>query len=233
MQLFPTVDSKELHVFRETYGPSAFVCRYLYCTKATDGFDTLRERDSHEATHQRKFRCAYSTCVHFARGFATRAVLNKHNEMYHNIVKSGRTLASAIAAQKTARPSQATEKQQREQGLKLPWTQSEHDGPETQQREVSPFMLPRLLSPDLPDIVEAELLRIQREGSFVNLILSTKTEPINIYILKLKYKKRRAHEIQRILGSQPRPDKLFLKMEKERLARSVEPWESTSSHFYS
>ncbi len=42
------------------------------------------------------------------------------------------------------------------------------------------------------------------------------------YIVKLKYKKRRAHEIQRILRLTPRPDKTFLQLEKERLSGNKE-----------
>lgn len=37
------------------------------------------------------------------------------------------------------------------------------------------------------------------------------------FIIKLKYKKRKADDIRRILGLKPRPDRKFLEMEKERL----------------
>ncbi|KAH6719009.1 hypothetical protein BKA61DRAFT_629792 [Leptodontidium sp. MPI-SDFR-AT-0119] len=76
--------ANELASFRKVYGPSAFVCRYVHCSRATDGFVTARQRDSHEEHHERKFRCAIVTCAFFAAGFATRGALKKHNDKYHS-----------------------------------------------------------------------------------------------------------------------------------------------------
>jgi len=81
------IDARKLKSFVDLYGVSAFVCRYSHCAKATDGFSSARQRDLHEANHQRKFRCAYRSCVNFASGFATRGALNKHNDKYHRSVE--------------------------------------------------------------------------------------------------------------------------------------------------
>jgi hypothetical protein len=96
---FPGIDENQLRNFRDTYGASAFVCRYLHCSKSTDGFDSLRQRDAHEASHQRKYRCAHLSCAYFHTGFATRNALNKHNDKYHDTVSERGTLAQAIVAQ--------------------------------------------------------------------------------------------------------------------------------------
>ncbi|KAH7355340.1 hypothetical protein BKA65DRAFT_395437 [Rhexocercosporidium sp. MPI-PUGE-AT-0058] len=72
----------------KAYGPSAFVCHYIHCNRAIDGFSTAGQRDSHEAHHERKFRCAIVTCVSFEAGFATRSSLKKHNDKYHSMISS-------------------------------------------------------------------------------------------------------------------------------------------------
>lgn len=80
---FLGIDVNQLQIFKETYGPSAFTCRYVHCARATDGFETSKKRDEHESAHQRKYRCAHPSCVSFACGFATKRSLNRHNEKYH------------------------------------------------------------------------------------------------------------------------------------------------------
>lgn len=112
----------------------------------------------------------------------------------------------------------------------------------------SPFVLPRLLSPTLPDVVEEELLRLHNKKSTVaslheqarkpnapgvarkapkpakkTVAEPSKSQPAadskETLIVKLKYKKRRANDIARILKLESRPTKEFLRLEKERLAR--------------
>jgi hypothetical protein len=94
--LLSDINGYQLRNFRDTYGTSAFVCRYLHCSKATDGFDSLQQRDTHEAKHQRKFRCAHPFCAYFHSGFTTRSALKKHNQKYHGAVEDRGTLAQAI-----------------------------------------------------------------------------------------------------------------------------------------
>jgi hypothetical protein len=86
-QFFPNIDLKRLKSFVDLYGASAFACHYTHCSRSTDGFSTARQRNSHEANHQRKFRCAYPSCANFASGFATRGAWNKHNDKYHKSVE--------------------------------------------------------------------------------------------------------------------------------------------------
>ncbi len=78
-----TSRAKEIDSFKELYGQSAFVCRYIHCSRASDGFSTARQRDSHEAHHERRYRCAIVTCVYFEMGFVTKSDLKRHNNKYH------------------------------------------------------------------------------------------------------------------------------------------------------
>ncbi|PQE30167.1 hypothetical protein CJF32_00003620 [Rutstroemia sp. NJR-2017a WRK4] len=94
---FPEISENELQVFRDTYGVSAFVCRYLHCAFSSDGFDSSSKRAKHESQHQRQFRCAHSSCFSFAPGFVTRNQLNKHNERYHPVVNEGPSLVESLA----------------------------------------------------------------------------------------------------------------------------------------
>jgi len=95
-QLFPSINPETLRGFSETYGHGAFVCRYMHCLRVARGFDSSKQRDAHEATHERKFRCAYSTCVSFSAGFATKSALKRHNDKYHTTVNTRSSLSETI-----------------------------------------------------------------------------------------------------------------------------------------
>jgi hypothetical protein len=94
---FPDINNKDLQAFRETYGASAFVCRYLHCVFSTDGFESSSQRAKHESQHQRKFRCAHASCVYFSTGFVNRNLLNRHNERYHQATVGGPSLAESLS----------------------------------------------------------------------------------------------------------------------------------------
>ena len=93
---YPNINKKDLQVFRDTYGTSAYVCRFLHCIFSSDGFESSSRRAKHESQHQRRFRCAHSSCVHFARGFVSRSLLNKHNEWYHSVVVEGPSVTECL-----------------------------------------------------------------------------------------------------------------------------------------
>jgi hypothetical protein len=94
---FPEINNKDLQAFRDTYGASAFVCRYLHCVFSTDGFESSSQRAKHESQHQRRYCCIHSSCVYFTTGFATGNLLKKHNEKYHSAIVDGPSLADSIA----------------------------------------------------------------------------------------------------------------------------------------
>jgi hypothetical protein len=95
-QSFLLIKPATLRFFSETYGKSAFVCRYLHCVRATQGFDSSQQRNNHEATHERKFRCAETSCASFSLGFATKIALKRHNEKYHAAFNSQGSLLVTI-----------------------------------------------------------------------------------------------------------------------------------------
>jgi hypothetical protein len=97
-QLDLTSREKEINSFREMCGESLFLCRYIQCGRATDGFNTAQQRDTHEASHERRFRCGHTTCVYFSRGFPTRSGLNRHNSKYHQEPRNG-ALREAVLGQ--------------------------------------------------------------------------------------------------------------------------------------
>jgi hypothetical protein len=94
---YPEINKKDLQAFRDTYGASAYVCRFLHCVFSTDGFVSSSQRVKHESQHQRRFHYAHSSCVYFARGFVSRNLLNKHNENYHPTIAKGPSLAESLA----------------------------------------------------------------------------------------------------------------------------------------
>jgi hypothetical protein len=119
---YPEINEKDLRSFRETYGASAYVCRFLHCVFSSDGFESSSQRARHESQHQRHFRCAHSSCVHFARGFVSRNLLNKHNENYHPVVVEGPSLAESLALPPAVeRPAQAAT-EMIQQGIDFPQT---------------------------------------------------------------------------------------------------------------
>jgi hypothetical protein len=95
-QILPGADPRKLQAFAETFGPSAFVCRHFNCIRATQGFNSSKQRAAHEATHERRYRCTDSTCVNFSTGFEKRNDLNRHNEKYHTTVSSYISLSETI-----------------------------------------------------------------------------------------------------------------------------------------
>lgn len=121
-----------------------------------------------------------------------------------------------------------------------------------------PFVLPPLLSPTLPAVVEEELHRLQQKSVVVaQSSVEARHEKARLpdapgvarkmpksgskaskaaaapqakesLIVKLKYKKRKATDIARILKLGGKPDKEFLRLERERLAKLDPPEEEDS-----
>jgi hypothetical protein len=80
----PGIDWQLLKEFRETYGSSVFLCRFRPCLRAIDGFLKSRDRDRHEASHMRSFKCENFTCEFYTTGFSTKAAMQRHHQVYHS-----------------------------------------------------------------------------------------------------------------------------------------------------
>jgi len=60
-----------------------FKCRQESCAFFTQGFASARDRQKHEALHDRSFRCTEPTCPSAEIGFATNAELQSHLRSQH------------------------------------------------------------------------------------------------------------------------------------------------------
>jgi hypothetical protein len=77
------IDATLVREFKNTYGDSALLCRYRPCPRASIGFSRVRDRDRHESSHTRKFKCEDASCEFHDSGFSTKSALQKHTQMYH------------------------------------------------------------------------------------------------------------------------------------------------------
>lgn len=84
-ELPSSIDQRTLVKFRNMYGESEFTCRFHDCPFHSDGFESVQKRNDHEMSHVKSLRCAVPTCDFFARGFASRTGLLKHNRKYHPV----------------------------------------------------------------------------------------------------------------------------------------------------
>lgn len=74
-----TVDA--LHHFKEAYKDLGITCRYSTCRFRANVFHSEKDRDSHESSHVLAYKCP--DCDFYARGFATKRSLRRHQETYH------------------------------------------------------------------------------------------------------------------------------------------------------
>jgi hypothetical protein len=79
----PGANLELVREFKKIYGESVLPCRYSPCPSRANCFFSPRDRDRHEASHMRRFKCSESTCEFHNTGFSTKAALQKHNQMYH------------------------------------------------------------------------------------------------------------------------------------------------------
>jgi hypothetical protein len=101
-----SVSEEELQNFQDSYGHSAFTCRYAHFERASDGFGSHQEREKHEAQHRREYRCATPTCAYSEMGFASRAQLNRHTRKYHAQFDDETSFADEVRALKKRRAAE-------------------------------------------------------------------------------------------------------------------------------
>lgn len=94
-----------LDEFRGIYGATAFTCPYHHCPRAFNGFATLQERASHQASHVKQYNCADSACEFSSLGFATKSALRRHNEKYHTMLDDAQV---EVTPRKWRTPSQTS-----------------------------------------------------------------------------------------------------------------------------
>jgi hypothetical protein len=158
-----SISEEELQNFRDTYGHSAFTCRYVHCERASDGFGSHQEREKHEAQHRREYRCAKPTCAYSEMGFASRAQLNRHTRKYHAQFDDETSLADEVRALKKRRVAEEITKHKKTSSMSF----REISNPLT---SASEFSSPLRSSPE-PDSPYAQLAdQIKRPGGFSNAL---------------------------------------------------------------
>jgi hypothetical protein len=70
-------------VLNTYYGETRFKCRKLTCYWFHVGFFDAKTRKTHEARHDRPFRCAFPDCSLEDMGFKNNKDLEKHERMFH------------------------------------------------------------------------------------------------------------------------------------------------------
>lgn len=78
------LDAHSLSEFRKTYGPTAFVCDFYQCARASNGFISANARDEHRALHILQFYCPESKCIYSSSGFSKPNLLQKHIQHHHS-----------------------------------------------------------------------------------------------------------------------------------------------------
>ena len=82
-ELLTVSDMEAITRFRELRGAHPFTCRYPQCKRNVESFASMNERDRHEATHYRQWKCGYSSCPFYAKGWKSARALKLHNQTYH------------------------------------------------------------------------------------------------------------------------------------------------------
>lgn len=81
---FPGLSQQDLVVFKEEFGPTAFVCHFRGCERSLVGFPTATALKDHEARHSGLLRCLEPGCSYNKDvGFTTLSQVKKHKRKAH------------------------------------------------------------------------------------------------------------------------------------------------------
>lgn len=79
----PGLSQEELMVFKEEFGPSAFVCHIRGCERSVVGYSTANGLRDHEARHQGLLKCSEASCPYNHVGFSSSKQLKAHQRKLH------------------------------------------------------------------------------------------------------------------------------------------------------
>jgi hypothetical protein len=82
-ELLEQIDSGIIADFRDRHGGAAFPCRYRFCARASNGYPTKQERNTHEISHHPRIKCPKLSCEFHHYGFASESALDRHNIHHH------------------------------------------------------------------------------------------------------------------------------------------------------
>jgi hypothetical protein len=175
------ISSILLRAFQESYGLTAFRCRYPQCSMSCPGFASQQLRAQHETMHFQRVYCSFSTCQFSRIGFAKKAALNTHIRNYHAdsdtlpipttvrrlkvIVQDSSTVRSQGVVSRTSQdrlavrqtPHLASQYQNNDAdpySSSLPGTHDPHQASTHNAQQVAAALVPQL-DPDSTDMVQA------------------------------------------------------------------------------
>ena len=74
---------------RMVYGQKLYKCRHPGCaTVASEGFDSVMERQKHEDRHELPYRCSVERCT--METHPSKQALQKHRKLYHQEFAPGK-----------------------------------------------------------------------------------------------------------------------------------------------
>ncbi|KAF4445870.1 NACHT domain-containing protein [Fusarium austroafricanum] len=74
---------EELMVFKEEFGPTAFVCDVRGCERSLVGYSNANALKDHEARHRGQLKCVESRCLYNDIGFSSLKQLRNHKRKRH------------------------------------------------------------------------------------------------------------------------------------------------------
>ncbi|KAK3687800.1 hypothetical protein B0T22DRAFT_489623 [Podospora appendiculata] len=83
----PGVSKELLQAFKESFGQSAYTCRFSRCQRRSLGFDSAKKRADHERIHSQLLRCTHPGCA-YPLPFRDTNGLKAHLQRYHAIERS-------------------------------------------------------------------------------------------------------------------------------------------------
>jgi len=86
--------------FRQRHSDTAFPCRYRFCTRASSGFPSEKERQTHETSHRPRIKCPITSCEFHVFGFGSQYALDRHNFQYHKDRESMTSQGSRLIRRK-------------------------------------------------------------------------------------------------------------------------------------
>ena len=140
---FSYIPEPYMRRFRKFYCNSKYLCQYVTCTSRAEGFDTERERDRHERSHQPRFYCDDLQCsFKDAIGFPSVAALRRHTRSYHSMRSNILVFNKPLMAQHP--PFDMARQQERMQRRAIAQQMGQMPGMQQQMQGITPQQLQQL-----------------------------------------------------------------------------------------
>ncbi|KAI1109754.1 hypothetical protein F5Y14DRAFT_455694 [Nemania sp. NC0429] len=88
----PGITAEELAQFQQDYRREAFTCRFKFCSRASQGFETDKQRADHETSHAPPLKCPVPKCQY--PSFPSSQALKNHERKCHDSVEDAARMKS-------------------------------------------------------------------------------------------------------------------------------------------